>query len=397
MGKKYMLKSLAMSKYRNLLQVLILLIFTVMAFWFGYAFDSLLESPAELGLVQEAYRLLDAHFIETLPENLILQRGMVKGMLETLNDPYTRLVEPSQNSIQSDTLAGEYGGIGALITSDGEGSYFINPFKDGPASAAGIVEGAQLLGIDGVPLGEGITRDTIVSMLRGLEGTEVRLRIRQPNGRQAIEVVIERVNIPLPSVSEYLLPADERIGVVAINVFSEKTSSEVEHAVASLLDRGAQGLILDLRNNGGGLLESAVEVSRLFLRTGIIVSEERRGILQEAFEVEKPGRYTEIPLAVVVDSTSASAAEVVAAALQGNDRAPLIGDRTFGKGSVQVVVELSDGSSMRITSSRWLTPEGEIIDEQGLAPDLWLGVEDAHTERALLQAADWLAAELENG
>jgi carboxyl-terminal processing protease len=397
MGKKYMLKSLAMSKYRNLLQVLILLIFTVMAFWFGYAFDSLLESPAELGLVQEAYRLLDAHFIETLPENLILQRGMVKGMLETLNDPYTRLVEPSQNSIQSDTLAGEYGGIGALITSDGEGSYFINPFKDGPASAAGIVEGAQLLAIDGVPLGEGITRDTIVSMLRGLEGTEVRLRIRQPNGRQAIEVVIERVNIPLPSVSEYLLPADERIGVVAINVFSEKTSSEVENAVASLLDRGAQGLILDLRNNGGGLLESAVEVSRLFLRTGIIVSEERRGILQEAFEVEKPGRYTEIPLAVVVDSTSASAAEVVAAALQGNDRAPLIGDRTFGKGSVQVVVELSDGSSMRITSSRWLTPEGEIIDEQGLAPDLWLGVEDAHTERALLQAADWLAAELENG
>ncbi|MGD8634288.1 MAG: S41 family peptidase [Anaerolineales bacterium] len=392
-----MLKSLAMSKYRNLLQVLILLIFTVMAFWFGYAFDSLLESPAELGLVQEAYRLLDAHFIETLPENLILQRGMVKGMLETLNDPYTRLVEPSQNSIQSDTLAGEYGGIGALITSDGEGSYFINPFKDGPASAAGIVEGAQLLAIDGVPLGEGITRDTIVSMLRGLEGTEVRLRIRQPNGRQAIEVVIERVNIPLPSVSEYLLPADERIGVVAINVFSEKTSSEVENAVASLLDRGAQGLILDLRNNGGGLLESAVEVSRLFLRTGIIVSEERRGILQEAFEVEKPGRYTEIPLAVVVDSTSASAAEVVAAALQGNDRAPLIGDRTFGKGSVQVVVELSDGSSMRITSSRWLTPEGEIIDEQGLAPDLWLGVEDAHTERALLQAADWLAAELENG
>ncbi|MGD2058124.1 MAG: hypothetical protein PVI04_05280, partial [Anaerolineales bacterium] len=136
-----MLKSLAMSKYRNLLQVLILLIFTVMAFWFGYAFDSLLESPAELGLVQEAYRLLDAHFIETLPENLILQRGMVKGMLETLNDPYTRLVEPSQNSIQSDTLAGEYGGIGALITSDGEGSYFINPFKDGSASAAGIVEG----------------------------------------------------------------------------------------------------------------------------------------------------------------------------------------------------------------------------------------------------------------
>jgi carboxyl-terminal processing protease len=292
--------------------------------------------------------------------------------------------------MQSDTLAGEYGGIGALITTDGSGGFFLAPFQDGPAADAGLVEGTQLLAIDGRPIEGNATLSQIVDRLRGIEGTSVRLRIRQPDEQRAETIEITRVNLPLPSVTDYLLPGYEDTGVVAISTFSDKTPGELERAVESLVQRGAKGLVLDLRNNGGGLLDSAVEVSRLFLREGIIVYEVRRGTVQATYEVQEPGRFVEIPLAAVVDSTTASAAEVVAAALQGNGRTLLIGATTFGKGSVQVIVELSDGSSMRITSSRWLTPADEMIDASGIEPDVNLGPEAAGTEQAILRAAELL-------
>jgi carboxyl-terminal processing protease len=378
---------------RYALYLLLFLVFGT-AFWAGYSAHRVLSTPVELDLVNEAYPLLEAHYIDALPDNQILQRGMVRGMLDTLNDPYTQFNEPEQHSIQSDTLAGEYGGIGAIITTDGQGRFYLDPFPDGPAAAAGISEGAQLLAIDGKPLNNEITIDKVTSLLRGSIGTTVSLRIRQPDG-ETMSVKLSRMNFPLPSVTDYLLPGYENVGVVAINVFSERTPAEVQNAVTKLDEQGAETLILDLRNNGGGLLESAVNVSRIFLKGGNIVTEQRRGVIEATYAVENTGQFADIPMIVVVDGTTASAAEVVAAAIQSNQRGLLLGDYTFGKGSVQVIVELSDGSSMRITSSRWLTPDGQPIDVNGLAPDEQLDPEEARSEQALFRAANLLLEEMD--
>jgi carboxyl-terminal processing protease len=394
MGKKYMLKSKPMSRLSRLVSFSLLILSLGVAFWAGFVAHNVVASPVELELLNEAYYLLETHYIDALPGDHILQRGMIRGMLETLNDPFTQFSEPEQHSIQSDTLAGEYGGIGAIITTDGDGKFYLAPFPNGPAAVAGISEGAQLLAIDGKPLDKEITIEMVTSLLRGPIGTTISLRIRQPaGGTRNVELV--RVNIPLPSVTYYMLPGYENVGVVAINVFSERTPDEVQSAVSRLNEGGAETLILDLRNNGGGLLESAVEVSRLFLRGGNIVFEERRGVIEATYKVEKPGKFVEIPMVLVVDGTTASAAEVVAAAMQSNHRGLLLGDNTFGKGSVQVVVELSDGSSMRITSSRWLRPDGQAIDVNGLAPDVKLEPEEARSEQALFRAAQLLLEEMD--
>jgi carboxyl-terminal processing protease len=390
MGKKYMLKSNAMLELRKLISFLMLAFFCVIAFASGYFVHMSLDDAEDFKLLNEAYRLLETHYIEALPQGLALQRGMVRGMLDTLDDPYTHYVEPEEHAFQTDTLAGEYGGIGALVTTDGQGQFFIAPFPEGPAADAKISEGTQLLAIDGWPLSNGVTLDDVVSHLRGPIGTLVRIRIRQPLAAQATDISLLRANIPLPSVTDYVLPGYEDVGVVAVSVFSEKTPGEVDAAIGKLVDRGVVYLILDFRNNGGGLLESAVEVSRIFLRTGIIVSEERRGAIRQTYEVQTAGTRVDIPIVVVVDSTTASAAEIVAAALQANNRALLVGDQTFGKGSVQAIVELSDGSSMRITSSRWIDPAGEEINEAGLTPDILLDTESAGTETALLRSAELL-------
>ena len=385
-----MLKSIAMPKLRKIIPYLLLIFCCAIAFTCGYFVHTIVDDADYFTLLNEAYRLLETHYIEALPPRLTLQRGMVQGMLEALDDPYTRYVEPEEHAIQANTLAGEYGGIGALVTTDGQGQFFLAPFPKGPAAEARIPEGTLLLAIDGRPLSNGITLEKVVGHLRGPIDTLVRIRIRRPSAGQAAEINLTRANIPLPSVTEYRLPGYDEVGVVAVSVFSEKTSSEVHAAIEKLVDRGIGYLILDLRNNGGGLLESAVQVSRIFLRTGIIVSEERRGEIRQTYEAQTAGTHVDIPVVIVVNKTTASAAEVVAAALQANNRALLVGDQTFGKGTVQVIVELSDGSSMRITSSRWINPAGEELDEAGLTPDILLDPESAGTESALFRSAELL-------
>lgn len=385
-----MLKSTAVEKIPKLARYLLLVVCCVMAFSGGYFVRAILNDGGDFALLNEAYLLLETHYIDPLPSPIALQRGMVRGMLEVLGDPYTQYVEPQEHAIQSDTLAGEYGGIGALVTTDGQGRFFLAPFPEGPAAEAGIPEGTQLLAVDGIPLSSEVSVEDVVSRIRGPIDTSIRLRIREPSTSRVVDLRLSRANIPLPSVTDYLLPGYKHVGVIAVSGFSEKTPSEVEAAVSDLDNRGAEFLILDLRNNGGGLLDAAVDVSRIFLRTGIIVSEERRGAISQTYKTRSTGFHADIPMAVVVDRTTASAAEVVAAALQANHRALIVGDQTFGKGSVQAIVELSDGSSMRITSSRWISPSGAKIDEAGLTPDILLDTESAGTETALIRSADLL-------
>jgi carboxyl-terminal processing protease len=372
--------------------VLAAMILAAVAFGAGYATRAWTQpSLNDFALVDEALGLLKAHYLRTLPDSLVQQRGMIRGLLESLHDPYTRFVEPSGHELETDTLAGEYGGIGAGLIVDSEGAVRLIPTPDGPAARAGVIENDILLAVDGVGTKEFPGLGDITAAIRGPAGTRVTLTLGpRTAGGDSLEISVVREVIDLPSATGYLLPEDETIGVVAVSVFSEKTSQEILDVSKDLAARGATALVLDLRGNGGGLLDSAVSVSRLFMDKGLIVVENRNDTSERSYSVETPGELAKEPLVVLVDGGTASAAEVVAAALQQNERAPLIGEATFGKGSVQVILPLSDGSSLHVTTAQWYTPNGQTLDGVGLEPDVTAARMDDGSDTALAQARTWL-------
>jgi carboxyl-terminal processing protease len=342
-------------------------------------------------LPNEAQQFLEDYFIDALPDQVSLERGMVRGMVEVLDDPHTAYFEPAFQELMEDNLSGEYGGVGAFLTRDPDGTYHLIPFEGGPAARAGVLEGDILLAVDGQTISAETSQDLVLSWIRGLVGTEVRLLIRTPTSSEdPREVSILRESFAIPSVTHYTYPSDPTVGVIAISRFSEKTQEEVSESYDALVTLDIEALILDLRNNSGGLLESGVDVAAFFLTEGTIIIEHRIDGDQR-YQVESRGIADEIPLTVVVNGGTASAAEVVAAALQANQRAILIGWPTFGKGSVQAIVNLSDGSSLHITTARWETPRGVILDDTGLQPDVLVTQDVDMGDAALTAAVDWLS------
>jgi len=337
---------------------------------------------------------LENHYLSELPERITLERGMIHGMVDRLGDPYTNYVEPAAHEIQTDDLSGEYGGVGAYISRGEDKRIHLVPFDDGPAARAGIQEGDILIAVDHQIIDDNTSLETILAMVRGPAGTSVNLILaaRKP-GDDVIILDIVREAFPIPSVTCYLLPTDPKIGVIVITLFSDKTPQEVEESFLNLKSRGMETMVLDLRNNPGGLLDSGVNVASFFLSDGMIMIEELRGGAKEVFRAETEGGAADIPLAVLVNEYTASAAEVVAAALQANNRAPLIGTPTFGKGSVQLVFELSDQSSLHVTASRWKTPQGITLDFHGLQPDVPVTIDDGEHDAIMLTAVDWLQRE----
>ncbi len=365
---------------------------TLLSFAAGYFAREIWPLPSEqLVLVKEARRLLGVHYLDPLPDDLELERGMIHGMMGVLPDPYSIYVEPATHEIQTDDLAGEYAGIGAEISRGEQGQFYLIPIEGGPAEAAGILEGDVLLAIDGVLINEDTALESIITRIRGSEGSVIRLTVAARDPQQTnLEFEITRAIIPLPSVMHHTLPEEQWVGVITIRRFSEKTPGELEKAYKELINRGAKSIILDLRDNSGGLLDASIESSRLFLEDGLVVVEERSGMESQLFYVNEEGLASEIPMVVLVNAGTASAAEVVAAALKDNGRAPLIGETTFGKGSVQVILELSDGSSLHVTSARWLTPNGKVIDSIGLLPDIIVEQIDPNADNVVTVAVEWL-------
>ena len=375
--------------------ILYSLILTISSMFAGYQLRAVWPPASEkYGLLKEAHRLLENHYLSELPDQLNLERGMIHGMVERLGDPYTHYVEPAAHEIQTDDLSGEYGGIGAYISRGEDKRIHLIPFIDGPAARAGIQEGDTLLAVDNQIIDDDTSLEMIIAMVRGPVGTSVNLILasRIPGGDDIILNIV-REAFPIPSVTGYLLPTDPKIGVIVITLFSDKTPEEVKESFLNLKSRGIETMVLDLRDNPGGLLDSGVDVARFFLSDGVILIEERRGGVKEIFQVETEGSAVDIPLAVLVNEYTASAAEVVAAALQANHRAPLIGTATLGKGSVQLVLELSDQSSLHVTASRWKTPQGIILDFQGLQPDFPVTIDDGESDAIMLAAVDWLQSE----
>jgi carboxyl-terminal processing protease len=343
-------------------------------------------------LLAEVQTLIEEQFLGALPDRQVMQRGVARGLVQSLGDPYSLLLDPAGRELETNALSGEYGGIGADVMKDDLGVFRLLPWPQGPAARAGILESDVLRAVDGASVDASWSIDDVLAALRGPPGSHLSLLIGSEVDPRLFDLILEVYS--LPTVSSYLYPDRPRIGVVRVSLFSATTAGDVHQAVQGLIDRGAGALVLDLRDNPGGLLDSAVDSARLFLADGPVASESRSDDSHPTYDVEAPGPWPAMPLIIVVNRATASAAEVLAGALQARGRALLAGEATLGKGSVQSVFSLSDGSSLHLTTAVWLLPDGSRLPEGGLSPDIAVESAAGDPEAGLRAAADRLQDEM---
>lgn len=343
-------------------------------------------------ILEEAWYIVKDDFYGELPTPRQRGYGAIRGLLDTLGDSYTVFIEPAPRQIERDDLRGSYGGIGAILSSTPEGQIVLSPFRDSPAAEAGILEGDILVAVDGLRITPDmdLTND-VVTRIRGEIGTDVSLTVQREEVAEELTFVITRQVINTPSVTWEMLEQAPALGYLRIQSFTERTNEELTEALNELLtDTRTQGLILDLRNNGGGLLQSAIDVSGQFLDSGTVLYENRRGQEEKLYPASQGGLALDVPLVVLVNHGTASASEIVAGAIQDRQRGALIGEKTFGKGTVQLIFDLNDGSSLHVTVAEWLTPDRQRIQDVGLTPDLAIALDpdnhpdvDLQLERAI--------------
>jgi carboxyl-terminal processing protease len=349
------------------------------------------EETDAFQLFWEAWGLVERDFFGHLPDETQLTYGAIRGSLATLNDPYTIFVEPQPREMERDALRGHFGGIGAYVTQDEEGRFLLDPIDEGqPAAVAGILTGDVLLAVDGRPVTPEMTVEDVVVTIRGPVGEEVTLTVLHPGETTPVDLTVMRAIIELPSATWRILDQDPTIGYIQLTRFTERSPAEVETAIKELTAAGADKLVLDLRHNGGGLLQSAIQVLGHFLDNDVVLYEQRAGHEERSIRASRGGIATETPLVVLVDGGTASASEIVAGALQDLERAPLVGQKTFGKGSVQLIYDLSDGSSLHVTSARWYTPSHQPLDGQGLEPTFAVAHDESDQDRQLERAIEVL-------
>lgn len=334
-------------------------------------------------LFWEAWQIIEQEFFGELPDPEEFTYGSIRGALRTLDDPATILVEPVPSEDQMIDLRGAYEGIGALVAVDDEDQIVIvSPFDGSPAMQAGVRAGDVVLKVDDVAV-TGMSLGEAVRLIRGPKGSTVRLTIIREEEAAPLVIEVVRDEVELATVGGMVLEDD--IGYVRISLFSERTSKELRETLQELMAEDLAGLILDLRNNPGGVFPSAaIEVTSQFLDEGVIVYQQFNDGREQAHRARRGGLATDIPLAVLVNQGTASNSEVVVGAIQDHGRGVLIGEQTFGKGSVQRVHELSDGSGLHVTMALLLTPDRHPINGEGLTPDIVV----PFTEEDFLQGMD---------
>jgi len=317
----------------------------------------------------EAWSIVQEQYVDQPVDNVALMRGAITGMLEALGDQHTSYMDPDEFYQANIPMDGEYEGIGAWVDTDSEYLTIISPMPDSPAEKAGLQPGDEVIAINGEDM-TGIDGNVAIKKVLGPAGSEVVLTIRREDRPDPFDVSIVREKISMPSVEVEFFDQDN-IGYVQIYTFGSDTRGELRDGLQELLDKNPDGLVVDLRNNGGGYLQTAVQVASEFISEEVILYEDY-GPDQalKTFEANRGGLATEIPLVLLVNEGSASASEIVAGAFQDYQRAPLVGKTTFGKGSVQNWIELSnDQGAVRVTIARWLTPDKRQIHEEGLTPE----------------------------
>ena len=294
-------------------------------------------------------------------------QGAIRGMLEALDDPHTVYLDPGRYRLEQADLRGRFDGIGAQVAMENEQLTIVQPMEGSPAEKAGLQPGDKIVKIDGEDAGK-LTLAEAVNKIRGPKGTTVVLTVLRPGQTEALEIPIIRGEIENPSVS-----VDEPAPGIArlrIRTFGRNTDEEVAKALDSARVRNADGLIVDVRGNPGGLLDVTVRITGQFLDQGQILAQEDGDGNRRVWNDEPGGLATKTPLVVLINGASASGSEVLAGALRDHGRAKLIGEKTFGKGSVNYVHELADGGAVYVTFARWHTPSGRLIEGQGIPPDI---------------------------
>lgn len=328
------------------------------------------EAYRNIGLFTRALEQIRGSYVDAEKvsyEELI--EGAIRGMISTLDEHSQFLDEDAYQDMQDDTR-GQFGGLGIVITMKDDALTIVSPMEDTPGFRAGLQSDDRILEIDGEPT-EGITLADSVKLLRGEPGTEVKLKFLRPQTQAIQEVTIERAEISVASVKDARM-LEEGIGYLRVTQFNEPTADTLQEKLDELSGQGMQALVLDLRNNPGGLLRSAIEVSQKFLPSRKVIVTTRGRTLgdDQVYRAGGRDRLVDAPMVVLVNGGSASASEIVAGALQDHRRAVLVGEKTFGKGSVQSVMQLEEASALRLTTARYFTPSDRMIHEQGIEPDI---------------------------
>jgi len=325
----------------------------------------------------EAWQLVhDKYLVQPVDDEKMMQ-GAIRGMMDSLGDPHSGYMDPSEYSQATAPLEG-YGGIGAYVDIEGDFLTIISAMKGSPAEAVGLKAGDQIIAIDGEDM-TGVLPELARQKVVGPVDTKVVLTILREGAEQPFDVTVTRAQITIPSTDYRML--DNNIAYIRLSAFSDTTGAELHAALQELMAQNPKSLILDLRFNPGGYLDAAIDVGSEFLPDGVVAYEENGDGTQNTFNASGNGIATKIPMVVLVNEWSASASELVAGALQDHGRAQLVGVTTYGKGTVQNWIALTDNEgAIRVTIARWLTPDQHNVTGTGLTPDVEVKISDAEAQ-----------------
>jgi carboxyl-terminal processing protease len=343
--------------------------------WLGGHPESL-PGPIRDAFVDED-RALRAEVVETIKDNFYrpvdedrLNDASLKGLVDGLNDQYSHYLTPDEAKQFQESVSGEFEGVGMNVEEDRRGLKVIRVFDGSPARKAGIAEGDLILAVDGRSIA-GVNSEVATGRIKGPSGTRVSLQVFTPGDDGPRTVSVERARIEVPVATGRIVRRDgHKVGAVELISFSSGAHGLLEQQVRKVLNRGAEGIVLDLRGNGGGLLSEAVLVSGIFIEDGKIVSVRGRARPERVEDAEGNAIDEDIPVAVLVDGGSASASEIVTGALRDRNRATVVGTNTFGKGLVQEVERLSNGGVLDLTVAKYYLPDGETIGTNGIKPQV---------------------------
>lgn len=351
--------------------------------------DSLRVKNSESSLVNEQVKtkmeylsgLIEEYYIEeTDPDTLV--EGMYKGLTEALDDPYSVYYDEEETKALTETIDGTYSGIGAMLSknADTKALTVIRCFEDTPALEAGLVPGDVILSVDGEDIST-MEVSAAVALIKGEEGTTVNLEIYRDGEPDTMILPVTRRKIDIPTVAGDII--EDGIGYIQISSFDKVTTKQFDEVYTQLQNQGMEGLIIDLRSNPGGMLNVVCEISEYFVPQGLIVYTEDKNGQRVEYTAEGKGTFGK-PLVVLVNGNSASASEIFAGAVQDTNTGKIVGTQTYGKGVVQQVISLGDGTAVKLTISKYYTPNGNDIDKKGITPDIVVELDEKLYQQAVV-------------
>ncbi len=381
-----------MAKLRSVVSLALLVAVVFGAGFFAGNRSTPSKAAAQTGEVDEVfqpfwetYQLVKSQFVDDIDDETLML-GALEGMLETLGDENTNYLDVTELEAWNESLTGEFEGIGATVRQDEEtgGLEIVSPLPNSPAEGAGILAGDIIIQVGGKDITD-LSQTEIINQVRGPAGTAVKLGVLRDGEAEILEITVIRDRITLPTLETRML--DNNVGYIRLYQFSSEAANDLRNALQEMDANNLNGVVLDLRDNPGGFLDTSLEVIRLFVNEGIILIEQLPGDEERVFEANSTAVAPDVPLALLVNEGSASASELVAGSLHDLDRAVIVGTNTFGKNTVQTINPLSNGGAVRLSIARWVTPDGTSVEEVGFTPDVVVELDAEAADDNQLEAA----------